>query len=67
LQACRRRQLAHDVCAGGVEALDPLHVRVWLRDIDLGTVEIAPAVNLNAEAWCACPFKSDKSAKDVLS
>jgi putative transposase len=29
----------------GVEAVDVLHVRVWLRDIDLGIVEIAPAVS----------------------
>jgi hypothetical protein len=29
----------------GIETVDVLHVRVWLRDIDLGTVEIAPAVS----------------------
>jgi len=32
----------------GVESIDLLHVRVWLRDIDLGLVEIAPAVSDSA-------------------
>lgn len=29
----------------GVEAVDLLHVRIWLRDIDLGLVEVLPAVS----------------------
>jgi putative transposase len=29
----------------GIEPIDLLHVRVWLRDIDLGIVEVEPAAN----------------------
>jgi transposase InsO family protein len=28
-----------------IETLDALHIRVWFRDVDLGIVEVAPAVN----------------------
>jgi len=28
----------------GIQPIDVLHVRAWFRDLDLGTVEIAPAV-----------------------
>ncbi len=29
----------------GIQPIDLLHVRVWFRDVDLGTVEIVPAVD----------------------
>jgi transposase InsO family protein len=35
--------LRHQLVA--IEHVDTLHVRVWFRDVDLGTVEIEPAVN----------------------
>jgi hypothetical protein len=28
-----------------IETIDPLHVRVWFCDIDLGLLEVTPAVN----------------------
>jgi putative transposase len=32
----------------GVQPLDTLHVRVWFRDLDLGSLEVAPAVGEHA-------------------
>jgi hypothetical protein len=28
-----------------IESLDTIHIRVWFHDVDLGTVEIEPAVD----------------------
>jgi putative transposase len=45
----------------GVEAIDTLHVRVWLRDIDLGIVEIEPAVSDSAYEHVQRPKKTRRT------
>ena len=49
----------------GVQAVDLLHVRVWLRDIDLGTLEIAPAVSDAAYEQTERPKKRRTATKDA--
>lgn len=47
----------------GVETVDLLHLRVWLREVDLGIIEVAPAVHDSVYEQPLRPRRSKNASK----